>query len=286
MSFQIGIVNLIVIVGAILFLFLKTKSTKKPKKLIYLLSLLLSFWWFFDEHPIIFFIWNINPFTNAIQFPWRLLSLTTILTTTLFVYVSKFIPGKYLRLVSLIIAVSAFSLTISYFRPGEITNNTDEYFLRRYLPNKVLLAGEQVSKRISKLHWKLSSFTHQCRQTGVRSGNKITSILSGTKINISDLILFPPRQKLMLPVMKLSLSTLFSIQAGTLPSIINRQTLLWIKMVPWWYSFPRVHSLDIKFLDTPIRRISNIISLASWLIVIFLLTKQAKLYNRGKRRWA
>lgn len=285
MSFQIGIVNLVVIVGAILFLFLKTKSTKKPEKT-YLLAFLVAFFLvIFLMNIRSSFIWNINPFTNAIQFPWRLLSLTTILTATLFVYASKFIPGKYLKLVSLIVALSAFSLTISYFRPGEITNNTDDYFLRRYLPNKVLLAGERVSKEYLNYTENYLPLPINAVRPEAVPDTKFTSVLSDTKIIISESNPFAIKANIIAPGDEIiTVNTFF--YPGWNIAIDNQSTDITLdKNGAMMIFVPKgTHSLDIKFLDTPIRRISNIISLVSWLIVIYLLTKQAKLFNRGKRR--
>lgn len=284
MSFQIGIVNLVVIVGAIIFMFLKAKTTKKLEKIYPFAFLVAFFMVLFMMNIRSSFIWNINPFTNAIQFPWRLLSITSILTAAIFTYSSRYFPKKYLNLISIIIAISAFSLTISYFHPGEITNKTDEYFLRRYLPNAVLLSGEKVSKDyLDYTENYLPLPINSTRPENVPD-KKISSILSDTKIVFLDPNPFATRAKI-----TASADDIITVNTFFYPewniTLDNKP----VDIVPDKYGAMLVfvpkgtHSLYIDFLDTPIRRISNIISLASWIIVTLFFINQLISLIRGKR---
>lgn len=285
MSFQIGIVNLAVLIGAIIFLFVKSKKEKKVEKGFLLTTLLATLFVIFLMNIRSSFIWNIFPFTNAIQFPWRLLSLTTILTATLFVFISKNMSKKIQVATSLVVIIASFTLTVSYFHPGEITTTPDDHFLRRYLPNQVLLPGEKVSKEyLDYTENYMPLPVNAVRPTDVPLA-KITSALRASQINTID-------------------SNPFNTTANITSEIDNFITINTFYFPGWniaidgkpvnvtldQYGAMKVfvpageHTLTVKFLDTTIRRISNIISLASWIFIILFFINQLTPLIRGKRR--
>jgi hypothetical protein len=133
MSFQIGVVNLVVIVIAIILLAIKIRNKKTLNPLFYF-----SFISFFIA---VFFmnirslpLWNIMPLASYIQFPWRLLILTTFFSSILSGYVFKFISGR-LRILPVLFALVAVVITWNYFKPEKILNVNDDYYLRRFYIN-------------------------------------------------------------------------------------------------------------------------------------------------------
>jgi hypothetical protein len=127
-SFQIGIVNLIIIVicGFILI------RQKERKTRMMLLFLLLSFFFtVFLMNIRSNFIWKIFPLATYIQFPWRLLMITTFLTSVMFIFIKD-------KRLSLFLVVIAFLLTVGYFKPSEYFHPNDDYFLKRFFANRTL----------------------------------------------------------------------------------------------------------------------------------------------------
>lgn len=285
MSFQIGIVNLVVLLGAIVLLIIKSIKNKKAEKGYLFATLLATFFVIFMMNIRSSFIWNIFPFTNAIQFPWRLLSITTILSAVLFVFFIKNLPKKILVIFSSIIIIASFSLTIAYFRPGEVTSTPDDYFLRRYLPNQVLQSGEKVSSEyLDYTENYMPLPVDAVRPTDIPNA-KVTSLLQAAQINIIDSNPFNTKASI-----KGDIDSFININNFYFPgwdiSVDNKS----VDVILDQYGAMKVfvpagdHFLTIKYLDTPIRRISNIISLVAWISVVFLIIKQSKLQIRGKRR--
>lgn len=114
-SFQIGLVNLVVFV-VLLFLFLFKKKIFKEKlfKLTVwsLVGFLISM---FLMNIRSYAIWKIIPFHDFIQFPWRLLSLTTFFTAVIAATFIQVYPKKQ-KLLGLIITFNfCIPLYRSYF---------------------------------------------------------------------------------------------------------------------------------------------------------------------------
>jgi len=285
MSFQIGIVNLVVLLGAIVLLIIKSIKNKKAEKGYLFSTLLATFFVIFMMNIRSSFIWDIFPFTNAIQFPWRLLSITTILSAVLFVFFIKNFSKKLLVVFSSIIIISSFTFTIAYFRPGEITATPDEYFLRRYLPNQVLQAGEKVSAEyLDYTENYMPLPVDAVRPTDIPNA-KVTSLLQAAQINITDSNPFNTKASI-----SSDIDSFININNFYFPgwdiSIDNKS----VDVILDQYGAMKVfvpagdHFLTIRYLDTPVRRISNIISLVAWIFVTFLIIKKLILQIRGKRR--
>jgi hypothetical protein len=285
MSFQVGIVNLVVILGGIVFLLLKAKKEKKVEKAYLIATLVGIFFVLFLMNIRSSFIWNIFPFTNAIQFPWRLLSLTTILTAALFVYIAKNLPKTFLHILSLLVIIASISLTVSYFRPGEITNTGDDHFLRRYLPNQVLYSGETVSKDYTDYTENYIPLPIKAVRPSAVPVSKISTVLSVTQIKITNPNPFDTKADISSPTDDvISINTFYfpgwNITLDGKPVDVTLDQFGAMRIfVP-----KGNHSLEIKFLDTPTRKISNIISIFAWVFVILFFINQLIPSIRGKRR--
>ncbi len=131
-SFQIGIANLVAIALAVT-IFLKQRKSKNINFKISLLAVISFFVVVFMMNIRSLFIWNLIPFTNFIQFPWRLLALTTFLTAFLAGFVIENL--KFKKLSAILLVSVCILLTFSYFRPGKATNKTDEQYLELFFSN-------------------------------------------------------------------------------------------------------------------------------------------------------
>ncbi|KKR00343.1 MAG: hypothetical protein UT24_C0013G0009 [Candidatus Woesebacteria bacterium GW2011_GWB1_39_12] len=137
MSFQIGVINWLVFLILIGVILLKRLfSNKQISKLAiwsiagFLVSL---FMMNIRSYPL----WKILPFHDFIQFPWRLLFLTTFFTSIMAAIVVE-IAKKQDKLLGSLIILGSLILTFNYFRPSEIFYKSDDEYLARFFANRTL----------------------------------------------------------------------------------------------------------------------------------------------------
>lgn len=144
-SFDIGTVNLILVLIS-LFIF---KLAKREVRI-----LLVFFWMVFGLAVVLMnsrtlFFWESIRFLRLVQFPWRMLLITTISTSFIAALVFEVISEKYkasLLLRNKKVFPILFILTIGillalniwHYRPSEFKNITDERYLELYLANRTL----------------------------------------------------------------------------------------------------------------------------------------------------
>jgi len=128
LSFQIGIVNLILFLLLIFnlarLIFSKEKLAIKP---IFFLASILAFVFLMNirSQPL----WEISGISNYLQFPWRLLMLTTFTTSSLVIFVKR-------KWVLFALCLMSMFLTLNYFKPSEYFKPDDDYFLHRFFANQ------------------------------------------------------------------------------------------------------------------------------------------------------
>ena len=147
LSFNVGTVNL-ALLGLSVILF---KFAKKEFKI-----LLIFFWAIFALAVVLMnfrtlFFWESIRFLRLVQFPWRMLLLTTISTAfiaaiTLEVFSEKFKKQTIWFLSAVFLALIA--LNIWHYHPSEYKQISDERYLELYLANRTL-GGNGVRPQIS-----------------------------------------------------------------------------------------------------------------------------------------
>lgn len=138
MSFQIGVVNIFVIISAFI-VFITEKKKKHHSLFIWSGSAIILSLFFMNIRS--YGIWKLVPFHNLFQFPWRLLAFTgifssilaAVLIDTLLTSTKKAVLGKF---TSLIIIVASISLTFGYFKPSRIFYKNDDDYLNRMFANR------------------------------------------------------------------------------------------------------------------------------------------------------
>jgi len=139
MSFQIGIVNLLIIFLTIIcfvWLLVKRKIGKTTLALCIWGIVSLSFALFFMNIRSAF-LWRSIPIISYFQFPWRFLTLTTFLTAFFAAMLEKLFLFKGKKIVTVILLVLTLFLTFNYFRPEKIlSERNDEYFMNIYFATK------------------------------------------------------------------------------------------------------------------------------------------------------
>ena len=125
MSFQIGIVSLLIIGAAAILLFKKNRLAPTIKQMVALsLFVIIAGSFLMTEYSA--FLWRAVPVLGYLQFPWRLLSVIMIAVSVLAGFVSHVTP-KF----GIILALCSVFFVFSYTRPVTYESRSDEYYLSR-----------------------------------------------------------------------------------------------------------------------------------------------------------
>ena len=125
LSFQIGFINLFIIIYAIYLLLKGAVVQNKRYFLIFILCTM--FFVLFLMNIRSDFLWRIFPLSNYVQFPWRFLMVTTFLTAAL----TMIINNKRLLI---IMGILSIVMNYNYFKPSGYFYPDDKYYLKRMLP--------------------------------------------------------------------------------------------------------------------------------------------------------
>ena len=266
-SLQIGIVNLIFIaLGLIttLSLILRKKRFDKLALIILLLAILATAVFMMNIRSTPF--WEAFPFTREIQFPWRILMVTTFFTPLVGIISLALLPlpRKHLNLLVSCLALTAISLNVFYFRPGDVLRRDDNFFLRSFLPTAVLKEEEKVSP----LYLQHSEEYAVLPKTAIRPTSlpksKITTLLPDTRIDVTDTNPFKLSATVRSPYPdKLTIHTFYFpgwtvyLNGKQMPITLNYYGAMTVEIPSG------AHNLRVVYHDTPVRAISNIISLGS-----------------------
>ena len=265
LNLSLGIVQWVVGLGAIIFALAKFRKDKKNSILTLLLSTvtLLSI---FMMHMKSSFIWTMIPPLWYLQFPWRFLAISTFLLcllTGFFVYFS----GRFKYVLGIILIAVSLALNISFFVPKDWLNITDaEKFsgtfwekqltisIFDYLPIYGILPPwskapdfpEVLSGNVKFLEYKKGSDF----QTGVLEATKDSMI----RIPLFD---FPGME--------------VRVDGNVVSHVNNNCSGERYCRGLITFSVPSgKHNIEIRLRDTPIRRIGNVLTLISIVILIIL----------------
>jgi len=131
-SFQIGLANLALILSVLIIIY---KTGKKIQSLIIPLFFVISIGLVvllmnIRSVPL----WEMSTLAPYIQFPWRLLLLTTFLSSCFVIFIDSKKKYSQIFLVGLIIISIVNSFL--YFKPSEYYATNDEYFLKRFFADR------------------------------------------------------------------------------------------------------------------------------------------------------
>jgi hypothetical protein len=171
-----------------------------------------------------------------------------------------------------------------YFRPGDVLNRDDNFFLRSFLPVTALKPGETVSPLYLKHNEDYALLPNTAVSPVSLPESKITAVLPDTEITADTSNPYHIKAKILSPFQdKITIHTFYF--PGWLVYLDGSPTAITLN---YYGAMTLVvpsgsHELLVRFTDTPVRQISNIISLGSWVIagVCLCLTFASK---RGKRR--
>ncbi|MFA6533478.1 MAG: 6-pyruvoyl-tetrahydropterin synthase-related protein [Patescibacteria group bacterium] len=260
MSFQIGYIQwLLPLFIFLASLFIKFKKDQISKLYIYLFFILFIFYSFLTHNKSTF-IWQALPFMDYFQFPWRFLSVVIFLLSFISGSIVQFVHKRTVSVTLLIlIFLSTILLNINFFKEDiwfpNLTDNqklTGAELVRQsgaglmdYWPKGSLNYPIEFSKDIPTSDSPLSTSNY------TKKSNLLTADITVSSPN--TLVTFP---LVYFPIWKLTINN----HPGLL-LIDNNLGLIQTKLQPG------IYHVSIDFINTPIRTISNIISLVTLLFV-------------------
>lgn len=148
-SFDIGTVNLILLAVSFFIFKLGKREIKIP---------LIFFWIVFGIIVILMnsrtlFFWESIRFLKLVQFPWRMLLLTTISTSFIAALTIEVVTEKYKKITPVFLGtifVLLISLNIWHYHPSEYKEVSDERYLQLYFANQSLYPHQATDVRLSK----------------------------------------------------------------------------------------------------------------------------------------
>lgn len=286
MSFQIGIANLLIFVIASIILIM-VLIRKKFSKEIFPKEILLLIWTIGGFILAIFmmnirssFIWQTVPLMQYFQFPWRFLILTTFFTSIMVGFIELLpLRDKLKKIIAVGIGLLSIVLTFSYFRPDKIVlERTDEYYMNRYFANKTKTGYtgsiSSIYQTTKEEYLRLPVWTKErpdnvpLEKIQVEEGDLSFKEISST--NYSAILSTKETTKVFLnsyffPGWKAYIDGKETkIDPGDLYGNISIE-------VP-----AGTHNLSFVFKNTFVHSAANVISLFSWILVLFLLFKRRK----------
>jgi len=172
---------------------------------------------------------------------------------------------------------------LGFYRPGELADHSDSYFLRRFLPSAVLVGGEKVSADYLNFEEDYLTLPKNATRPTGQPKSRLTT-LGQSDIKIESQTPFHYTAKI-----SVSSKDQITFHAFNFPgwevtldqNLINHQSdpngLITFAVKPGNYS------IDIKFKESIIRRVGNIISMGFMILLIQLLIYYSYTLHARKR---
>lgn len=277
LSYQIGVANLLGIFLSVIVIILQIK--RKDKKAYYSLffllwSILVLFLMLGISKPV----WQLVPFMNYFQFPWRLLSVEILFAS--FLAGSIFSLNIKKRLINVGLAIFlvfvAFVLGIGYAKPAYYMYRADSYYLTR----SNFIDGTNSIGNVFNTIWFNQNLRRQNERIIIDKGRIESSVTKPTVHRYFVSIYAESRITLNIAYFP---SWNVYVDGKKIATRQDGNGLISF-IVPLGN-----HLIEVKFGDTPIRTIANSISLISFFIIIFSSIKwynfyKLNNYGRKKRR--
>jgi len=268
MSFQIGLVHWSVLALALgLFLIFFKKIKGKLIKIWFISSVILFVLSLFFQHNKSTFIWQAIPLLGYVQFPWRFLALSVFFVSLATIPALYLSGAKLAKWLAFLIIVLVLAVNIGYFHPEKYYSDSID---AHYVSKETLSVDSKLPKDYLPVWVK------------VISQEKITEpvVLAG-EAQISDFELVGTRAKLSAVSSKgATIEIPVTFFPGWRVSINGRKVAVRSgdDLGLLAFDLPAGKSeVEIRFGSTPIRTVSDIVSLASLVFVLwFYLAKNGK----------
>jgi len=263
-SYQLGLVHLAIFIIAVLsLLFLLIKNNKHltdhSVKIACTLTIIAVFYIFLLFKPSEF-LWKNIPLLSEINYPWIVLGILGFLISLLAGFLSRQISGKYAMV---LLGVIAVFLVLPYAKPQYYFDKEDNY----YLTNDATTTS---SNELMPLWVKKIPLQRPVSKVEIISGEGNVGEVSynSKQINFSINALTEADLKIntiYYPGWKISVD-----KVNTEISYSNEQGVMEI-LIP-----SGNHIVSGRFEETPLRLISDIISLSSFFMLLLLMIKRNK----------
>jgi uncharacterized membrane protein len=258
MSFQIGLIQWLLPLISIFFLFFKKKKKYFNISILFFLIFLFSI---FLTHNKSTFIWQMFPFMAFYQFPWRFLSIA--------IFASSFIAGSIILLINkkhqilsvIFISIIAIILNVSYFK--------EDIWYPNLTDNQKLSSEETIRQSGAGLKDYWPKFSQKFPETfssqkPIVSDNVVITNYTQKSNKIALNVITQTNSKITLPLVYFPNWQLY-INGQKSDFEINKD----LGLIEFNIT-PGNHSVVLKLLNTPIRIVSNLISLISLVLVIIM----------------
>ncbi len=261
LSFQIGLVNVVVLVLSVIL----GVIYRKDKKFLILLGVLgISFFIsIFLQHNKSAFIWEAFPIMAFIQFPWRFLGITVFIVSLTGAAITPYLKNKLLP-VYFILLIAAIVSTVMYFKPKEYVENN---FFDKFLNVESMRKGVDLTKDYLPI-WVSTVDGDVFTVPRAEKGKIEISNLKRSSTSLSANIISTQDSLIEAPI------TYFP---GWQVSVNSKQLKLGSPSIQGLIRFdlPKgEYRLQIDFRNTFIRSLGNIISLTFILAIIFGFIKK------------
>jgi hypothetical protein len=285
LAFPVGHIHWILILLVTILLVIKIFKTKKAKNIdwIVIFAILVGTGAAFMTHERSSFVWLNISLLKFIQFPWRFLTLNTFAYSfaagSIF-YVLKELgiyKNIYLRgMLLIILSATVIAFNWNFFKPvhsgpltdaqkfsGESWRILQQAGIRDYFPIQATVDPNTVNKNLVDIIYGTGTTSNDSWGTNwAKFDISINSENSTVRVNLFNF-----------PIWKAYID-------GKETNIFLDKDEIWGRM---FINVPEGnHKVDFKFGNTPLRTISNIISLGSWVFVlVFALRKRKNTSDRA-----
>lgn len=261
MAFSIGLVQWIIPTISIVFLLIKKNKNNLKTPLLFFIIFL---FFVFLTHNKSTFIWQTFSFMSFYQFPWRFLSIAIITSSFVAGSIILLVNKKHQLLTTIIISITVIILNFSYFKE-------DIWF--KNLTDSQKLSSEEIVKQSGaglKDYWPKYSqdfpTSYAPDQPIVSNDVVVTSYTKkSNKVNLT--IFSKSDTKITIPLTYFPNWQLFIDDKKT-NFTINKE----LGLIEFNLSAGK-HSVLLKLFNTPIRTISNLVSVISLALAIIISIK-------------
>lgn len=286
LSFDIGSLNLVFLLLSLAFI----KLAKKEFRI-----LLIFFWIIFALAVILMnsrtlFFWESIRYLRLVQFPWRMLLLTTISTSfiaaiVIEIFSEKFSKYKFPALV--LIFITLVALNIWHYHPSEYKQISDEKYLELYFANRTF-EGNGVRTNLSPVY---PNFTEDFIPPTIWQEKRPTGLLrdiefatgSGDLIYQNNGLSYDIEYQVPVPNKIIVSKTYFpgwQAKSGNKELSVEPYPPFGIIAIPVEEGSGNI---NLTFKNTSIRTIANIISASTLVLILVLLIYQVFLTKKTKK---
>lgn len=270
MSFYMGLTGLAVVaIGTVLFLLKRNKFSREEQVFVGWSIFVVLISVFMMNFRSAWF-WRNLPLLPYFQFPWRFLAIITLFSPFFLIAIHKFSDNKIVKVAPFAVIFLSLFLNFNYFKTSEYLGRMDDYYINRYIPiptatDEYLKTSEEylrLPKENEKRPEKNYPRAYAVNENVVLEIEEINAL--NAKIKTSSEIDFVLNyNKYNYPGWKVTID-------GKKTEIISGKPYGQISfLVP-----SGSHTVEVKYGESMLRLVFNLVSLVSVSGVVYVLIKQ------------